>query len=264
MVVEIHRKVISKNMKLTIVTVTYDDVSGLNKTIESVKKQNFRDFEHIIVDKLSADGSKELVGKYMKNYDNVSYIREDDNGIFEAMNKGLVKAKGDYINFLNSGDSYADESVLKEIFAKERGEGIIYGDINQLWRNGKKERWSLSGENINIKFFIKKTIYHQASFIRREILEIMGGYDESLMIVADYDFFIRAIIRERIKLLYLPMVMVDYDAEGVSSRMTNSFIIERTKVLMRYIKGTEYWRLAVKLIYYKIFKVLYGEKNRFN
>ena len=120
-------------MKLSIITVNYNNRDGLQKTIDSVICQTFKDYEWIIIDGGSTDGSRELIEQYQDHF--AYWCSEPDKGVYNAMNKGIAKAKGEYVNFMNSGDCFADANVLERLFADGYDEDIIAGLV-QL-SNGK-------------------------------------------------------------------------------------------------------------------------------
>src|ERR1700749_5163063 len=115
------------NPLLSIITINYNDSEGLGTTINSVKHQNYRPIEFIIIDGGSTDGSKELIEKNISIVDH--WVSEKDEGIYHAMNKGIQKAKGEYLLFLNSGDYLNDSNTLAILIADHHNEDIIYGDI---------------------------------------------------------------------------------------------------------------------------------------
>ncbi len=113
--------------KLSIITVNFNNATGLQKTFDSVFEQTFKDFEYIIVDGGSTDGSEEIIER---NRDKINYwVSEKDKGVYHAMNKGMAKASGDYLLFLNSGDHFKDENILLEVMPELDGTGIVYGNI---------------------------------------------------------------------------------------------------------------------------------------
>ena len=112
-------------MKLSIITVNYNDAEGLERTIKSVMSQSFKDFEFIIIDGGSTDASVDVIKKYENNID--YWVSETDGGIYQGMNKGLRQAQGEYVNFMNGGDSYYSPDVLNEIFALNSNADIITG-----------------------------------------------------------------------------------------------------------------------------------------
>ena len=112
-------------MKLSIITINFNNCEGLQKTIESVVSQSFKDFEWIVIDGGSTDGSRELLEQYA---DHITYwVSELDKGVYNAMNKGIKVAKGEYVNFMNSGDVYASASILEDVFSTSHTADVLYG-----------------------------------------------------------------------------------------------------------------------------------------
>lgn len=179
--------------KVSVITISYNNIDGLRKTVESVVNQSFVDYEYIIIDGGSTDGSADFIRQYENH---ISYwISEPDKGIYNAMNKALLQAKGKYVHFLNSGDVYASPFVLEKFFSKEdqnvallRGVQICdYGDRTDRWLN-------IGNRPITLYDMFTNTLLHQATFIRRDLFDKYGYYDETLKIVADWKFFFKAIL----------------------------------------------------------------------
>lgn len=204
--------------KLSIITVNLNNIGGLQKTFESVFNQLFSDYEYIVIDGGSTDGSVDIIAQ---NAIKISYwISERDNGIYHAMNKGIQVSKGEYILFLNSGDSFVDNNVLKNIFKEENVEDILWG-VNLLSRNGHVVDKSPSPEKLTLKFFYKQTLPHQSTFIKRSLFKKYGIYEESLKIHADFDFWIRTIVLNNCTTKRLNVLVTIYNLEGISSNQTN-------------------------------------------
>ena len=130
--------------KLSIITINYNNFEGLNRTLKSVINQNLKNFEYIVIDGGSTDGSKELIEKYA---DKISYwVSEPDRGIYHAMNKGIVKASGEYLLFMNSGDLFYNNFILNEVIDDISKYDLIYFDI--LIRDGNKEYPKVSPKNL--------------------------------------------------------------------------------------------------------------------
>ncbi|MDO5332354.1 MAG: glycosyltransferase family 2 protein, partial [Bacillota bacterium] len=174
-------------MKLSIITVNLNNCDGLKKTIESVIAQTFTDFEWIVIDGGSTDGSKELIEQ---NSGNLAYwISEKDNGVYNAMNKGVYHAAGSYILFLNSGDYLTDNSVLETVFSNEYDSDILYGDIIICDGANIIERRAYD-DILSFSYLLKWSIGHPSSFIKRQLL-IDFPYNESYKIVSDKEFFLK-------------------------------------------------------------------------
>jgi glycosyltransferase involved in cell wall biosynthesis len=175
-------------MKLSVITINLNNIIGLQKTIESVISQTFKDFEWIVIDGGSTDGSKELIEKYA---DHISYwVSEPDKGIYNAMNKGIHVAKGEYIEFLNSGDIYFNEKTLENVNRHLSNSDIIYGSAI-IRRDGKDIRIHMQRDICSFYDLVKKPINHQSSFIKKELFEKYGNFDENFSGVEDTEFLYR-------------------------------------------------------------------------
>ena len=168
-------------MKLSIITINYNNIEGLKRTINSVISQTWHDFEWIIIDGGSTDGSKELIEQ---NQQYLSYwCSEHDKGIYNAMNKGITQVSGEFINFMNAGDSYASQNTLSEVFSNDHQEDVIYGDWIYVY-DTHEELMSFPINNLYTEF-LRRNICHQAMFIKSSLLK-QKGYDETISIFADY------------------------------------------------------------------------------
>ena len=216
-------------MKLTIITINRNNAIGLRKTIESVQMQVFTDYEYIVVDGASTDDSIEIIKQYS---DSISYwISEPDNGIYNAMNKGILMASGEYVQFLNSGDCFVDEYVLQKVINYLQCD-IVYGDL--IYVNGDVKLRYMSLYNTkepSLMDFYDGFFLHPSSFIRKNIFDKVGLYDETLSIVADWKWFLQAIVLENVEIRYCNVNVVLFDSNGISSRSSCLEIEERKKVL---------------------------------
>ncbi len=178
--------------KISIITINYNDAVGLEKTIESVINQSYSDFEYIIIDGNSTDGSKEVI---LKNQAKIDYwVSEPDKGIYNAMNKGIKAAKGDYLLFMNSGDALIDDKNILTICAEKLKEDIVAFDCF-LERNDKIVGKRTHIENPTLFYVYKNGLKHQSTFIKRVLFENIGLYDESYKIASDYEFWIRCFLK---------------------------------------------------------------------
>ncbi len=219
--------------KLSIITINLNNREGLEKTIKSVVNQTFKDYEYIVVDGNSTDGSVEIIGKYEdKIYFSIS---ERDTGVYNAMNKGIHHARGEYCLFLNSGDYLYSENTLAEVFSKERKEDIVYGNMIIEYASGKKELGKMP-DQITMEHMIKDTLWHPVSFIKRDIFERFGLYREDLKITADYDFFLKNIFINKVITCHIPVPIAVFLLGGMSSHPSNTEILksEREKVQLQY------------------------------
>lgn len=197
--------------KITIVTVVYNNFKQLEYTIKSVISQSYCNYEYIIIDGGSTDGTIDIIKKYS---DHIGYwISESDNGIYDAMNKAIKIATGDWICFMNSGDSFADSSVLSNIAShKIDGYDVIFGDtivINEYGKQLVKAK--------RVEYLLENMPFcHQSSFVKTSYINSVL-YDTSYRFVADYNFFYQSYIQQK-KFLYIPITISIYDTtEGFSA-----------------------------------------------
>ena len=219
-------------MKLSIITVNLNNKDGLQKTIDSVISQTFKDFEWIVIDGGSTDGSKELIEHYS---DYISYwISEPDKGVYNAMNKGIRIAKGEYVEFLNSGDIFYDKNSLLDFFSKAEEKDILFGSTI-IHKNGKYTRINLQNDYLSCYHLTKETINHQSAFIKKKLFIEHGLYDESLKIVSDWKFFFEMLVINKCTLYYKDQDIIIYDTNGVSSINVEKRKQERLYVLKQYL-----------------------------
>lgn len=219
--------------KISIITVNYNNRKGLEKTIQSILSQTQRDYEFIIIDGGSTDGSKELIESYSEKLD--YWVSEPDAGIYNAMNKGIKVAKGDFLIFMNSGDSFYEDTVLEKVNPLLVDEfDIYYGDNYKVKPNSKRKK--TYPEKLSFSFFYTNCINHQATFIRKQLFFDYFMYNEKFKIVSDWEFFIYVICVENRPYKYLKMTINNYDFTGISSVKENRIIakLEKEVVLNNY------------------------------
>jgi glycosyltransferase involved in cell wall biosynthesis len=213
-------------VKLSIITITRNDAAGLLKTFNSVFTQSFNDFEYIVIDGASTDSSTEIINTHA---DKISYwISEKDKGVYHAMNKGINKATGEYLLFLNSGDHFIDENILEAISTELDGTEIIYGNILLIASQNK----SWTGhypEKLSFQHFVEGSLPHPGSFIKRTVFDKVGVYDESLKIVADWKFFLDAICRFNVSYKHINKTIAVFYLDGLSSLAKNQALLQEEK-----------------------------------
>lgn len=220
-------------MKLSIITINYNDAPGLERTIRSVINQDFDNFEYIVIDGGSTDGSYNVIQQFD---DKITYwVSEPDSGIYNAMNKGIKRAKGEYILFLNSGDYLYNETVLTNVFKKEIDTDLIYGDLHRIFPDGNSDITYMP-DNVDITYILGHTLGHPATFIRRCLFDKYGYYREDLKIISDWAFFLKIIAFGRITLRHIPIVITTFTMDGISNNPENQHIIEQEtdKILKEY------------------------------
>jgi glycosyltransferase involved in cell wall biosynthesis len=216
-------------MKPSIITINRNNEKGLEDTIKSVFGQGFTVFEYIIIDGASTDGSVGLIKKYA---DKINYwISEPDKGIYNAMNKGISIAKGEYLLFLNSGDTLFDTSILQIFLNTDYSEDIIYGNIIY---DGDKSPLIMPDE-ITLNTFLGGSIGHGASFIKSELFKKYGLYNEDNKIVSDWEFFINAFLKFGCSYRHVDKIFTKYQKSGISVNplYNNIQAEERNRVLKK-------------------------------
>ena len=219
-------------MRLSIITVNYNNREGLRKTMESVISQTWKDFEWIIIDGGSTDGSKELIEE--KQALLAYWCSESDRGIYHAMNKGIVKAKGTYLYFLNSGDVLYDKLSLEKVFQNEfsMNADVVYGNAMQI-ENKREKLWKFPSR-VDLEFLCYRNICHQSMFIKSNVLK-EKGYDESFKIYADWARWIQLYLDGR-TFQYVPIVVCGYEMGGLSN--TPKLIDEEYKRIIGLIPNS--------------------------
>ncbi len=219
-------------MKLSIITINWNNASGLKKTMESVIGQSCQEFEYLVIDGGSTDGSVDII-KQFESTPNLQWVSEKDKGIYNAMNKGINKAKGEYLQFLNSGDSLVDRDVVKNILEEIENNGhpdILVGNLLEDY--GKKILREANGSrNPDLWFFFSRTIDHNSSFIKRELFELYGAYDENLRIASDWKWFLYVVGIKKVKPVFVNVDAVLFNMEGVSVKNFDKSLNERMQVL---------------------------------
>jgi glycosyltransferase involved in cell wall biosynthesis len=198
--------------KLSIITINFNNLQGLQRTVESVVNQTWQEFEYIVIDGGSTDGSAEYIASQK---DAVSYwISEPDSGIYNAMNKGIAKSTGEFLLFLNSGDHFYTPNILLENHRHLKNYDLIYFDIIHVGQAFSKVV-SYPSELVFSDLFFD-TLPHQATFIKRSLFDNFGLYDESLKIVSDWKFFILAIFKHHCSYYKVNRTLVVFYLDGLS------------------------------------------------
>ncbi|SHE99872.1 glycosyltransferase family 2 protein [Dysgonomonas macrotermitis] len=217
--------------RISIITVNRNNAEGLEKTIISVISQTYTNYEFIVIDGASTDRSREVISKYGSNIH--YWVSEPDSGIFNAMNKGIEKVTGDYCYFLNSADAFASNTVLEDIFgSRQYSAPFING--NQLNNFGTyRQRVPCLNRPLTLFDFYWGTIKHQATFIRKDLFDTYGLYDETLKIIADWKFFLQTIGLHNEQPDFVDIDIVDFEWNGMSTNpeFEEKHRLERNKVL---------------------------------
>lgn len=245
-----------KDKKLSVITICYNIKDEIERTCESIVNQTNQNFEWIVVDGGSTDGTVEILNKYKDRID--VFISEPDNGIYSAMNKGIKQAHGEFLNFMNGGDCFAVNTVVADFLNYDTdGVDVLYGNMNIVEDSGIR-RLQTYPETINKIFFVKDCIGHQAAFIRHNLFEKYGLYNEKYRIVSDWERWI-VFIENGCSFRYWDYVAADFYRGGVGSKMSKKHNKERDDVIKAHFTKDE-TSLAEKMAYnyrfIKLFNIL--------
>lgn len=215
-------------MKLTIITINYNNLSGLKKTVDSVLSQSFSDYEWVVIDGGSSDGSREFLEQNASHFS--FWSSEPDGGIYNAINKGISHATAEYVQFLNSGDWLCSADTLEKVFYKQHSADVLYGDMFQV--NGSRNQLIRYPKDLCLSFFLYDSLCHQACFYKRELFN-NNLYDESFRIVSDWAMNIKLILDgKRYEHIDLPIVY--YDNNGISTS-EDRMMAERLEAYDKYM-----------------------------
>ena len=226
-------------MKLSIITINYNDCAGLRKTMESVLTQTYRDFEYVVVDGASTDDSVDVIRASALQAEalNLKWLSEPDKGIYNAMNKGIEMAHGEYLLFLNSGDYLVDESVLENVLPFLGEIDIIQGNTIEEIRGKLYRNRGYGKSDIDLFDVMKGHFLHQASFCRKELFDKYGMYDESYRIAGDTKFFMNCLGRKDATFKYIDLDIANYDVTGISAQHTTLQKKEADRIYAELFSG---------------------------
>ncbi len=242
-------------MKISVITINLNNKAGLQQTIESIACQTYSDYELIVIDGNSNDGSVDII---KQNEEKIAYwISEPDNGIYNAMNKGIKQAKGEYYYFLNSGDKLISEHVFADLFNNNPDCSFICGNFTTELHNTFKKEEPYKGRDWKFSLYdiYEGDLCHQAFFIKADNFEKYGLYDERLKITADWKLFFDAIGIHNEPVLYKDVDIVIYNMEGLSSTIGGKVIAAERKQVMHELLPAD--------IAQKLDRLLYLERNSY-
>ena len=248
-------------MRLSVITITYNNLSGLQKTARSVVAQRYADMEWIVVDGGSTDGTPEWLAQVAngglisggagtassgtdEGYGNLGvkdlgafrFVSEPDEGVYDAQNKGIGMAKGEFCFFLNAGDSFCRSDVLERLLAEPVEADIVYGNEVVVDAEGKRVGYCKGVENPGFVDLYNSCMKHQATLIRRALFERYGEYDSSLRICADWEWFFRVIgFHDEVSLCYRDVDVSLFENTGLSYHSPELCRRERQEILDRYM-----------------------------
>ena len=209
-------------MKISIITVTYNRALTLSDTIQSVLNQTYNNIEYIIIDGLSNDNTLDIIKKYEPDFTGkLKWVSENDNGFYDALNKGIKMATGDIVGILNSDDFFTSSDVIKRVSQEFEKSSIdaIYGDVHYVNPNNLKKIVRYYSSKIFKPSLMRIGLMpaHPTFYVKRSCFEKIGLYNNNYMISADFDLLLRFIFIHKIMTKYIPMDMVTMRIGGVST-----------------------------------------------
>lgn len=252
-------------MKLSIVTINYNNAEGLRKTLASVAVQTYSSIEHIIIDGGSSDNSVDVIKDYVAKVESqepraksVIWSSEKDNGVYHAMNKGIKKATGEYIQILNSGDILASDDVTARMVAalesysresrvesQEKGVAIFYGNMLKSYDGKTIINRDTCGNRMytpeSFLYFYNGTLNHDCAYIRRDLFDKYGLYNEDMKICSDWEWYVKAIVLGGEKPVYTNIDVTIFDMNGISEsggKNKELIIKERREYLEKILPPT--------------------------
>lgn len=227
-------------MILSIITINRNNAAGLEKTMQSVLSQARSDYEYVVVDGASSDDSVAVIERLAPAFGGrLKWISEPDKGIYNAMNKGIRMATGEYIQILNSGDSLVSPEVVDKMYTaleKEAHPFILYGNMLKDFPDGHFHRdKGFAGRDITLLSMYIGTLNHSPAYIRRSLFDKYGPYDESLKISSDWKWYLQAIVFGNEKPVYADIDVTLFDMTGISETNAGLTKSERTQVLKELV-----------------------------
>jgi glycosyltransferase involved in cell wall biosynthesis len=216
-------------MRLSLITINFNNRDGLRKTIDSVVAQTFKDFEWIVIDGGSTDGGRELLEQHASHF--AYWVSEPDKGIYNAMNKGVDQAKGDYLLFLNSGDWLYNETSLERCMTHDFNAEVVYGNCVFHYVDHDVKRHYPS--NLTFEFLYRSSLAHCCSFIKREVL-VKEHYNEDYKIVSDLEFWVKLVFLGG-SFCHIDEFVSVFDTTGISSTNHDLDVSERKQMMSRYV-----------------------------
>ena len=227
---------------VSIITINYNNADGLKKTVDSIVSQTFQDFEFIVIDGKSSDKSIDIIKETSRiNY----WVSEKDAGIYDAQNKGILQAKGKYLLFLNSGDVFASNDVLKNASKYLAGDKSFYYGNLLLEKNGAIEK-HIAPSTINLDFLLNSTFWHPCVFIKSDLFKTYGLYNTAFKICGDYEFFVRCLIKPNITTEYINEFITLFDGNGISN--------DPSKIKLQEQEREKAWQENMSVMVYETLK----------
>ncbi|MCF8253223.1 MAG: glycosyltransferase [Bacteroidia bacterium] len=239
-----------KQVKLSLITVCFNAGSLIEETLLSAVNQSFQDFELVIIDGGSTDNTLQKIKPFEKYIGTL--VSEKDKGIYDAMNKGIASAKGEWLYFLNAGDSFYNNTVLEEVFSNDLAcqSDFIYAQVET--KNEPTGINYLNGKPVNLPMFYSHyPICHQATFAKKKVFNLIGNFDLAYPLVADSEWFIRLFKNENLSSFYLDKIIAYYDIQGATYH-------KRMKGYREYIRvGFRHFPIHIAIINTLLYPIIW-------
>jgi len=248
---------ITNTPTISIITVVYNGALYLENTIQNVVNQTYSNIEFIIVDGGSSDGTMNIVKRYSNKI--TKWVSEPDKGIYDAMNKGITFATGDWIIFMNAGDTFVDMNVLTKVaeFTSNQKADIIFGNVAIISNDDTKTVRVLKN---TLPFLLRKMICHQCIFYSKPIFGRMGNYDTQFKFIADFAHLMRARFSNMI-IKKIDLVISNYRLDGVSAKPENLKKIWKERMLI--FENAGYMPLPLRWFFWLYAKAAYEFRRIF-
>lgn len=233
--------------KVSIITVAFNEEKDILKTCRSVSNQTYKNFEWIVVDGKSTDKTIDIVKRFSNTYKIL--VSESDNGIYDAMNKGISLAKGEYLLFLNGGDYLYDRKVLEEVFLEGNYKGdVLYGNCCVLRSDGTKQILDFA-KTIDKYYLINTCINHQSTFIKRELFNVYDLYDTSYQILGDYEKWLKFITNgcSYVKIPIIISCFKFYDGKSSNDKYLQLNNQEKMRAISKYFTKLDLVIYSIKI-----------------
>lgn len=245
--------------KLSIITICYNE-PDLKKTCDSIINQTWQDFEWIVIDGGSNQETLDIFQQYRHRIN--KFVSEKDNGIYNAMNKGIKMATGKYINFLNAGDYYSYDNTLEQVIKHRLNKDIVFGDVifTSITENKTtSNKLSISPDTVSLRFLYTSALPHQSSFIKTSLFFKYGFYNEDYKIVSDWEKWLVFIILHHCSYKHIPFPISTFNLNGISSTNRKLNAEERTIVLNKYFSPRTLKKLKAEN--YTFWEKIFSIKN---
>lgn len=215
-----------EKLKITIITPTLNSAATIKACLLSVANQSYSNIEHLIIDGISSDQTLEIINDFQKKHTHIMLISEKDRGVYDAMNKGIINAKGDWIYFLGSDDKMFDNNVITKVvtFIEQDTYDVIYGDILSKAFSGRYD-----GEFDASKFYFQN-ICHQSIFFKSYIFKTIGLYNLKYKINADWDFNLKWFFSPKVSRIHIDEIIAEYGETGIST-LNKDELFHKDKIL---------------------------------